>query len=557
MQNMDQLCMGCMSQKNGEQVCSVCGFDAATYTEPGALPLRTLLAGRYIVGKATATGGEGFTYLGFDTVTEAVVKISEYFPAGLCTRQADGSVAINPEANYVYNEGIMLFIELNKKLGALSDVSALYRMIDIFEINQTAYAISEFLPGITLKEFLIRNGGLLTWDQVRPLFLPLVSALRTLHQNGIVHGGISPETLIVGRDGRVRITDFCIPAIRNAKSDMTAQLYPGFTAIEQYRGEALTTATDVYGFAATMFRTLTGNPPPDSKQRLEQDNMSFSKSVAEQLPRSVLVAMANALQIEPADRTASMEDLRADLQTMDAVVPAEEQREGGKAASGKAATRKYTLIAAIATALVLALIAGIVYLAAFRGDDEEDASSVYSMPSTVSVGDIGNSSKPESFFSVPDFSGNTVAELLENEEYAKWFEFKVVRKEYNDKIAKGKICAQSVAIGTAAKKGTAVELTVSLGPETFSVPKKLKGMTKQEAYITLLELGLEPGNIEFIEKMDEVATEEEVIIETDPAMGDKITPDSTIILYYNTNIIVDEPVVSTDPGMTDGIDTGF
>lgn len=556
MQNMDQLCMGCMSQKNGEQVCSVCGFDAATYAEPGALPLRTLLAGRYLVGKATATGGEGFTYLGFDTVTEAVVRISEYFPAGLCSRQADGSVSINPEANYVYNEGIMHFIELNKKLGALSDVSALYRMIDIFEINQTAYAISEFAPGITLKEFLIRNGGLLTWDQVRPLFLPLISALRTLHQNGIIHGGISPETLMVGRDGRVRIADFCIPAIRNAKSDMTAQLYPGFAAIEQYRGEALTTATDVYGFAATMFRTLTGNPPPDSKQRLEQDNMSFSKSVAEQLPRSVLVAMANALQIEPADRTASMEELRADLQTMDAVVSADEQKEGVKTASGKAATRKYTLIAAIATALVLALIAGVVYLAAFRGNDEEDASSAFSMPSTVSVGDIGNSSKPESFFSVPDFSGSTVAELLENEEYSKWFEFKVVRKEYNDKIGKGKVCAQSVAIGTAAKKGTAVELTVSLGPATFKVPKKLKGMTKQEAYITLLELGLEPGNIEFIEKMDEVATKEEVIIETDPAMGDKITPDSTIILYYNTNIIVEEPVVS-DPGITDGTDAGF
>ncbi len=556
MQNIEQLCMGCMSQKNGEQVCSVCGFEEVGYSEPNALPLRTLLAGRYLVGKATATGGEGFTYLGFDTVTEAVVKINEYFPAGLCTRLTDGSVAINPEANYVYNEGIMNFIELNKKLGSLSDVSALYRMIDIFEINQTAYAISEYLPGITLKEFLIRNGGVLTWDQVRPLFLPLVSALRVLHQNGIIHGGISPETLIVGRDGRIRISDFCIPAIRNAKSEMTAQLYPGFAAIEQYRGENLTTATDVYGFAATMFRTLTGNPPPDSKQRLEQDNMTFSKSVAEQLPRSVLVTMANALQIEPSDRTASMEEVRADLQTMDAVAPAEEPSKSSKN-SNKTATRKYTLIAAIATALVLALIAGIIYFAAFRKDDDTDTSSVFEMPSTVSVGDIGNSSKPEAFFSVPDFSGSTVAELLANEEYSKWFEFKVVRKEYNDKIGKGKVCAQSVAIGTAAKKDTAVELTVSLGPATFNVPKKLKGMTKQEAYITLLELGLEPGNIEFIEKMDEVATKEEVIIETDPAMGDKITPDSTIILYYNTNIIVEEPSVPENTGTDAGLDTGF
>ena len=116
MQEINKLCMGCMSSLNGDSVCSVCGFDSSKYDEPNALGLRTMLAGRYLVGKVIGTTGEGFTYLSFDTVTEAVVKITEYFPTGLCTRNADASVAINGETSYVYNEGIMKFIELHKAL---------------------------------------------------------------------------------------------------------------------------------------------------------------------------------------------------------------------------------------------------------------------------------------------------------------------------------------------------------------------------------------------------------------------------------------------------------
>ena len=74
MQDINNLCMGCMSEQTGEQVCSVCGFDSSKYNEPGALPLKTVLAGRYLVGKVIGTTGEGFNYLGFDSVTESVVK---------------------------------------------------------------------------------------------------------------------------------------------------------------------------------------------------------------------------------------------------------------------------------------------------------------------------------------------------------------------------------------------------------------------------------------------------------------------------------------------------
>ena len=545
MQEFNDLCMGCMSALSGDKVCSTCGFDSSAYNEPNALPLRTMLAGRYLVGKVLSTTGEGINYLSLDTVTESVVKITEYFPAGICHRNSDSTVSISGDTSYVYNDGILKFIDLHKKLAGLSDVSAVYRIIDIFEVNNTAYSITEYLPGISFKEFLIRNGGVLKWEQIRPLFLPLVNAVRTLHKNGIIHGGISPETLIVGRDGKMRISDFCISEVRNARSEMTAQLYPGFAAIEQYRGEEITPATDVYAVAAILFRTLTGNPPPDSKQRTEKDNMSFSRSVAEQVPRNVLVAMANALQLEPEKRTATMDEFRENIQGAEPSEPVQAPKNNGKNNKKPSSNKKYVLIAALATALILAIIAGVFYVLTLNDSDETASSSSEMQISQESYLTIDASSTPEKHMSVPDFSGKSVAELLENNEYAEWFDFKVVKKEYNNKVSRGKICAQSVQIGTAVKKGTVVEFTVSLGPEQITVPKALKGMNKDQALIEALRLGIDYDNITIVGKLGDETTEEFIVFETSPAMGTRMNPDQRLTIYYNTNVVV--PESSSEP----------
>lgn len=555
MQEINNLCMGCMSSLRGEQVCSVCGFDASKYDEPNSLPLRTKLAGRYLVGKVLSKTSEGFNYLSLDTVTESVVKITEYFPAGLCSRNEDSTVKIIGETSFTYNDGIMKFTELHKTLAGLSDVSAVYRILDVFEVNNTAYCVTENPPGISFKEFLLRNGGVLTWEQVRPLILPLINALRTLHQNGIIHGGLSPETLIVGRDGRVRIADFCVPAIRNVGSSMTAQLYPGFAAIEQYRGEELTPATDIYALAAILFRTLTGNPPPDAKQRLESDNMTFSRTVAEQVPRSVLIAMANALKLEPANRTKTMDELRANLQTAESPAQVNEaeqksgddKNKGGKNKGGS----KYVILAAVITMLVLALVAGIFYFATKKDDEDVTSSSSEPQTSYESYHTISASSSPEKHLSVPDFSGKSLVEILENDEYSDWFDFKIVKKEYNAKVSRGKICAQSIKIGTAVKKGTIVELTMSLGPEQVTVPKNLKGMNKDEALIEALRLGIDFNNISIVGKLGEETDEEFIVFETLPAMGEKMSADGRLTIYYNTNVVSSEESSENDIPMDD------
>ena len=150
-----------------------------------------------------------------------------------------------------------------RALARMRDLPALVLLYDIFEQNNTSYTVSEYSEGITLETRLQQAGGHLRWEEVRPLFMPLMGTLISLHAAGLFHLGICPGQLIIGTDGRLRLTGFAIAKARMVNTDLKPQLMAGYAAPEQYGFDAeCGAAADVYGLAATIFRTLTGNPPP-------------------------------------------------------------------------------------------------------------------------------------------------------------------------------------------------------------------------------------------------------------------------------------------------------
>ena len=66
--NTDGLCLGCMSDNGGENICPICGFDNTTQNPSYALPVKSLLENRYFIGKTLSEDGEGITYIGWDNV---------------------------------------------------------------------------------------------------------------------------------------------------------------------------------------------------------------------------------------------------------------------------------------------------------------------------------------------------------------------------------------------------------------------------------------------------------------------------------------------------------
>ena len=207
------------------------------------------------------------------------------------------------------------FLELWRKLMRLMGLSALISVTDVVEDNGTAYAIYEYTDAVPLRKYLLSTStGYIPWERARQMFMPALSALGTLHSAGIIHRGLSPQTILVTPDGKLKISGFSIWQARTARGDLNPELFPGYAAIEQYGFEGQQGAwTDIYAFAAVLYRALIGTDPIVATTRVTNDRLMIPSKFAEQLPAYVINALINALQILPEDRTRSVEQFRAEL----------------------------------------------------------------------------------------------------------------------------------------------------------------------------------------------------------------------------------------------------
>lgn len=549
MANPNNLCPGCMNEKLADGKCPICGYNPEEPVNPMFLRPGSMLDGRYMIGKATDNNGEGITYLGYDTVTATTVNIREFFPLGLCERSEDGNVLMLSGAEFDYNDTLLKFVDLSKQLFQLNELPALFDIVDIREANSTAYRITKAVPSITLREFLMRNGGMLKWDQARSLFAPLVSSISAIHKAGIIHRGISPDTLYVGKDGKVRIAGFCIPETRTARSAVTSQLFPGFAAIEQY-GEAGTQGswTDVYAFAATIYRTLVGNPPPEATERIENDNMTIPAKIAHETPKAVLETLANALQVLPDDRTMTIDEMRKGLSVSAAVSTAAVKKEPAAPTapqkSKKSSKKKngsgkmYGLVAGIVTAFLLAIIVFFVLslMGVFEPEEPSTNSSGNGLDASFTVSqDIASKSEIQfdpGLTALPNFKGLKYADVINNIDFEGVYKFKVTAKQYSDTYKAGYIISQSPAEGTTVEMNTTIEVVLSLGPYYMSMPD-LTGMTKDEAILALLKAGFAYDNIVFSERYDEEQAPS-TVIGTEPGLGQSVNADSRIEVIINS-----------------------
>ncbi len=552
--NTEKLCMNCMNETDGEAVCPICKFESSSQNSDDCLPVRFTVNNRYIVGSVKAVNGEGITYIGFDTATETQVSIKEYFPSGIALRNPDKTVSIIKGNEYPFNEGLLEFIEINKKISEQS-FPALIPVLDVFEENGTAFAVLQSVTGITLKDFLARNGGTLKWEQSRALFLPLIDTINGMNDLGIVHKGISTDTIIVGRDGKLRISDYAVKKLRTANSEFEVQLVDGFAALEQYGGEysVVGAYTDVYGFSATLFNVLIGTTVPKATLRLENGSMSIPAKFAEELPRHVLAALANGLQVKPGDRTKNMEVFKnelvygeiAEVPVKAEKVPDKEQKIKTKKEKKKnaASNAKYAIISAACTALVFLAIGAILVFTVFKDDffgtssKPTNNNSSTEAPVVDQIGAVDSDAVGAAkLFSVPDLRGMTYAEILEKvekeeENYDK-LQFVLSDKAFSDDYAIGTVCAQSLAAKTQVEKDTVVEITISLGKKEVELPSVMQ-LTEQEAKLELLKRGFLYNNIEILEEYDDKSLPG-VVLKQEPKAKTKVSTDIKVKIFINS-----------------------
>ena len=161
------VCSNCLSRVDASAAsCPYCGQSFANTNPAGALPVNTLLAGRYTLGKCAGVDGEGVIYHGVDGDTGARVLVKEYVPFTICSaRAADGRVIPRAGREVLFKTTRMDFIDLYQSLKQLGAVEGLVRVLDLIEANDTAYAVREPDEGVSLTDYLDELQIPLTCDE--------------------------------------------------------------------------------------------------------------------------------------------------------------------------------------------------------------------------------------------------------------------------------------------------------------------------------------------------------------------------------------------------------
>lgn len=273
--------------------------------------------GEYTIKKILGQGGFGITYL-----VEGVVKVGninatvefavkEHFISSMCSREgATQQVAFSQPVADTVQKSLSSFIKEARRVQNLGvEHPNIIKFNEVFEANNTAYYVMEYLNGITLEQFVAQRGRL-TPKEAEDMIRPIAEAMALLHSRKLTHYDIKPQNIIITTDSngilRPVLIDFGLSKHYDSSGSATSMIdmvgfSKGYAPIEQYYGlSEFTPEADVYALAATLYYCLTGHNPEDAalfhpEEKLTEYNVS--------LPDYMRQGLLRGLQLAKRDRT--------------------------------------------------------------------------------------------------------------------------------------------------------------------------------------------------------------------------------------------------------------
>lgn len=468
------LCIGCMQRLDEQGECNHCHMEQESYNPiPRCLLPGTMLAERYMLGKVLGEGSFGITYIGWDCLLELPVAIKEYYPSDLVSRDVirgtDKNVYVYEKlGNEEYQENLKKFLNEAKCLTRFNQKGGIVSVRDFFYENNTAYIVMEYVDGGNVKDY-IKKHGKMSAKQVLKIMHPVLKAIASVHNTGMVHRDISPDNLLFNKEGQLVLIDFGSARVRNVEvtRSMTVVFKRGFSPEEQYRSRGKQGAwSDVYALCTTMYFMLTGNTPEESVERaLGADTISLETMKDIELSDKQKKAIMKGMSVKAEERYQNVKALMDDLYGEE--VPPSDMKKL------PVPKRKWKVLPWIIAGSAL-LILGAIGLSTtlFKQDVQSPVTSeIETTPSPTPV-TVTPSPKPKTYTMV-SLVGKTQKQAKKEIEKMgdetltiKW------KKEFSNKVKKGKVIRQSIKKGTRWQEGKKQALTiiVSKGKEKVTVP---------------------------------------------------------------------------------------
>ncbi|WP_395827844.1 tetratricopeptide repeat protein [Archangium violaceum] len=288
---------------------------------PSPVLARGTAVGRYLVLDFIGSGGMGVVYSAYDPGLDRKIALKLLPPSG-------PHGASSPEGRF----------QLQREARALARLSNPH-VVTVYDVGSDAdqvFVAMELVDGQTLGKWLSSEQP--SWQQVVRCFVEAGRGLAAAHAVGLVHRDFKPDNVLVGRDGKVRVTDFGLARVTRPVSATppgeeaarTASLggsrsgaqagTPRYMAPEQWQGKETGPWADQFSFCVALWEALYGEPPfaGDTPAELAQEVTSGRpRSVPahrQGVPAWLHAALVRGLQTEPTARHPSMEALLALLE---------------------------------------------------------------------------------------------------------------------------------------------------------------------------------------------------------------------------------------------------
>jgi beta-lactam-binding protein with PASTA domain len=428
------------------------------------------------------------------------------------------------------------------------------------EAEGTYYIAMEFLDGRSLKELIVGRGPApvkIAIDYARQI----LAAVGAAHRHGIVHRDIKPHNVLVGGEGRLKVTDFGIA--RSGASQMTevgsiigtAQ----YLSPEQARGAPVDQTSDLYSVGVVLYEMLTGQVPFTGDTPLEIAMKHLSEvptppsELRPEVPHDLDSVVLRALAKEPSERYQSAEEMDADLARVAEGMPVDRQTEEAATAvlagSGLIAAAPTSVITRPEAAPVRPVPPGGTPPAGYYGYEGPPRRRRPVWPWVLSVllliaagaaawfaytkiQDQLNANKPVAVPLVEGLQEQLAVNKIRNANLVP-----NVSRTFDDNVAKGLVINQSPDAGEKLQKQGNVDITVSKGKETVPVPSVI-GKSQADAVSTLTNAGL-------VAKVFSVASSRppDTVTGQDPAPGKTVVKGSKVRINVSSGP-ADVPVPS-------------
>ena len=483
------------------------------------------LGGRYEVEQRIGGGGMAVVYKAHDNLLNRTVALKIL------------------RSQFVHDDDFITRFRREAQAAASLSHSNVVNVYDVGEEDEIQYIVMEYVEGQTLKELIIKEGAL-PLDQAVEIAIQICDALEHAHHNHIIHRDIKPHNILIGKNGRVKVTDFGIArAVSSATITHTGSVIGSvhYFSPEQARGGISGEKSDIYSLGIVLYEMVTGSIPFSGDSPISvalkhlQEEITPPRDVNPSLPQSMENIILRALVKDPLYRYQSAKEMQRDLKTclnpdrlneVKFIVEHDDDE----------ATRA---IPAITAEMLKSSNSMMIEEDLEEDRGNEQPGGTKSRPKWLKS--IGWISFLSLFFIVALYSFNFLigifyvpevmtprVENMQLEEATKVLKEKdlqyVVEERFNDEIQKGMIIRQSPPPGMRVKQKSEITLFVSKGQQEIPMPPLIslpeRHIEVQLAKFSNLKIDRKPSN--------EYASG--IVMAQDPPAGTMVSPSQTNVV---------------------------